>query len=95
MLVMTREALPADQRRARREESVIVLVLADGSEVRVWLCEARDGTARIGVDAPEAVQIERGEVYRRLRRKDPTTLLAAGGDRDWEQWAARQRGGPS
>jgi sRNA-binding carbon storage regulator CsrA len=77
----------------RRDDSVFVLLLPDGQEVRVWLHETfRNGDVRVGVEAPKAVVVERGEVYRSTRGADPHASAAEA--REWEQWAARQLGGP-
>lgn len=67
MLTLKRypRATPAD-------EAVVVLILPDASEVRVHLIRQRDGHVRVGIDARRDVQVERGEVYRRLRGADPT-----------------------
>jgi sRNA-binding carbon storage regulator CsrA len=75
--------------------SLLVFVMPDGvppgTEVRLYLVRTTGREVKLAVDAPRAVQIERGEVYRRKRNADPHR---ADPDRDWEAWAKNHKGGP-
>jgi sRNA-binding carbon storage regulator CsrA len=51
--------LKADRGRLT-DSNCLVLDLADGSRVRVWLVEKENGKVRVVVDAPRSVTIRRG-----------------------------------
>lgn len=49
---------------SRHRSESVVLVLPDGREVNVTLCDVRADKARIGFEAPQDVKIMRREIYR-------------------------------
>jgi carbon storage regulator CsrA len=46
----------------RKHQQAVVLTLEDGREITVLVIEARDGKARLGFEAPDAVRILRDEL---------------------------------
>lgn len=50
-------------------ETTVVITLEDGREVRVKLLEVEPGRARLGIDAPPSVRIDRAERLPVARRE--------------------------
>lgn len=50
---------------SRRSGQDIDVTLEDGRRITVVITEVREGVARIGIDAPRTIRIDRGEVTER------------------------------
>lgn len=51
---------------SRFVNELFIVTLPDGRRMKIMLCEAKDGAARIGFDAPADVLINRKEVQERI-----------------------------
>ena len=51
MLVLTRKV----------DQSIMI-----GDDIRVTICRVRDGSVRVGVEAPDDVEIHREEIYDKI-----------------------------
>jgi carbon storage regulator len=78
--------------RSRVKSTMLVLIrrvgesVMIGSTVKVTVLGVRGGQVRVGVQAPQSLEVHREEVFAQLQRKrssraDPSTTRASMGDR--------------
>jgi carbon storage regulator len=56
---------------SRHKQESVILILPDGAEVEVTLCDVRGDRARIGFAAPQDVKILRREIYEQQKPEPP------------------------